>query len=519
MPPPTDARGLLSRRRFLHATAASVLTVATVAARRTPARAATTGPARGPALAAGPAPPMADPDFRELDAKIRAGMARYGVPGVAVGVLAWGREYVQGYGVTNVDYPVPVDGDTLFRIASTTKTFTGTVVMRLVEQGKLDLDAPVRRYLPDLRLADESVAGRVTVRQLLNHSAGWLGDDEQDFGRGDDALANYVTDLSRLPQLTPPGTQFAYNNVALDVAGRAIEVVTGKPYEEAVRALLLEPLGLKHSGFFTDQLAGYPIAGCHVVVGDRPVFEPGAWYLPRNGHPDGGLISSARDQLRYARFHLGDGGAPDGTPLLTAASLAAMRSDPGPGGTLLSEIDGAGVSFFLRRTAEGVHVVQHGGDWTGQISGFVFVPERDFAMTLLTNSEGGGRLRADLFLDDWALQRFAGLRNPPAVPSPVPPARLAEYEGTYVGFTLMPPGEYVATTITLQGSGGVLRGRLEKAGAGIDVTVAFYRDEYVVFERAGSTAAPGSERANFVRGSDGRVAWLSYGGRLYRHEA
>src|SRR5262249_20343015 len=138
----------------------------------------------------------------------------------------------------------------------------------------------------------------------------------------------------------------------------------------------------------------------------RPVFVPEAWYLPRDGHPDGGLISSARNQLRYARFHLVDGRAPDGTPLLTPASLAAMRSNPGPGGTLLYETDGAGVSFHLRRTAEGVHVVQHGGSWPGQISGF-FVPERDFAMTLLTNSDGGKGLHGELFLDDWALSRFA----------------------------------------------------------------------------------------------------------------
>src|SRR5215510_11379878 len=95
MLPPTDAPDSMSRRRFLHATAASFLTAAVAPARGTPARAA----------AARPAPQTADPGFRELDAKIQAGMARYGIPGVAVGVLAHGREYVRGYGVTNVDYP------------------------------------------------------------------------------------------------------------------------------------------------------------------------------------------------------------------------------------------------------------------------------------------------------------------------------------------------------------------------------------------------------------------------------
>ncbi len=99
-----------------------------------------------------------------------------------------GEAYVRGYGVTNVDQPQTVDGDTLFRIASTTKTFTGTTIMRLVERGTLDFNAPIRRYLPDFRVADEEASAQVTLRQCLNHSAGWVGDDEMDFGRGDDAL-------------------------------------------------------------------------------------------------------------------------------------------------------------------------------------------------------------------------------------------------------------------------------------------------------------------------------------------
>src|SRR5262249_22809816 len=211
-------------------------------------------PARGQPAAA----QAADALFRELDAKIEAGMAAYQIPGAALSVFYRGREYVRGYGVTNVDQPQPVDGDTLFRIASNTKTFTGTAVMRLVEQGLLDLDAPVRRYIPDFRLADESAAARVTLRHCLNHSAGWLGDDDEDFGRGDDALANYVTDLSRLPQLTPPGTKFQYNNVAIDVAGRAIELVTGKTYEETVPRAAAGAVGPAPDGLLHGPARGLP---------------------------------------------------------------------------------------------------------------------------------------------------------------------------------------------------------------------------------------------------------------------
>ena len=224
----------------------------------------------------------ADALFRELDDRIETAMQRYKVPGVAVGVWWQGREHLRGFGVTNVEHPRPVDADTLFRIGSTTKTFTATAMMRLVEQGRVDLEAPVRRYVPDLALADEAVASSVKVRQLMNHSAGWLGDDYGDFGRGDDALARYVAAMKQLPQLTPPGQVFAYNNAAFVVAGRLIELLTGKPYETALRELVLDPLGLKHSGFFTDQLIGENISASHDVDNDRAVVMTGAWAFPRS---------------------------------------------------------------------------------------------------------------------------------------------------------------------------------------------------------------------------------------------
>ena len=159
----------------------------------------------------------------------------------------------------------------------------------------------------------------MTVRQLLNHSAGWLGDDYGDFGRGDDALARFLAAMKQLPQLTPPGQVLAYNNAAIVVAGGIIETLTGKPYETALQELVLDPLGLKHSGFFTDRLVGENISASHDVEKDRAVVIPGAWAFPRSIDSTGGLISSAREQLAYMRFHLGDGKAADGKQVLTPA--------------------------------------------------------------------------------------------------------------------------------------------------------------------------------------------------------
>src|SRR5258705_1998997 len=130
-------------------------------------------------------------------------MSRYHVPGIAIGILHDGDEDIAAYGVTNLEHPLPVDADTLFQIASITKTITATVVMRLVERGALDLDAPIRRYIPEFKVRDEDAAKRATLRHLVTHTGGWLGDCLADFRQGDDALARYGSAIAQLDQLTP----------------------------------------------------------------------------------------------------------------------------------------------------------------------------------------------------------------------------------------------------------------------------------------------------------------------------
>ena len=462
--------------------------------------------------------------FDELDAKINAGMKAYAIPGVAVAVWAGGQEYVKGYGVTNVDHPLPVDGDTVFRIGSTTKTFTGTTMMRLVEQGKVDLDSPVRRYIPDFAVADASVSATVTVRQLLNHTSGWNGDDVQDFGRGDDALARYVSSMTRLPQLTPPGSVFAYNNSGLVVAGRIIELVAGTTYESAVQNLLLDPLQLAHTHYFSDQIVGLNVAASHNVVDGKPVVDTGFWAFPRSCNPTGALMSTARDQLRYARFHLGDGTAPNGIRLLNQQSLVAMRSNPGAGGTLQVELTGMGVTWMLRPSAENVTIVQHGGTWNGQRSGFFMVPDRNFAMTVLTNSEGGSQLTTDLFAGDWALRSFAGVTNLPATPQHLGAADLAPFQGRYIAEQVTESGSLEQAVIDFRAGDGQLVGTMGAGDANSDpddqnsakLGLAFYRPDYGL--DLGPDNKPTGTRSNFVRGPDGNIAWFRNHGRLFRRQ-
>jgi CubicO group peptidase (beta-lactamase class C family) len=527
MPKATTSSRLVSRRTLFRAAAGAAVAAAVRLSPRPAlfARAAGAG-SLVDQIGGGPL-------FRALDEKIEDAMNRYSIPGVAVGVLYNGREYIRGYGVTNVDYPLPVDGDSLFRIGSITKTFTGTAIMRLVDQGKVSLSAPVRTYMPDLKLADASVAASVTVRQLLNHSAGWLGDDYADYGRGDDALARYVADMQLLPQRTALGQVFAYNNAAVNLAGRVIEVVTGMPYEAAVQQLLLDPLGMSNTGYFTDELIGNNITASHVVENGAPVddldeqpaeidqlsanavagspavVDTTAWAFPRSLDPTGGLISSARDQLAYARFHLGDGTADDGTQVLSPQSLLAMRSDPGPGGTIVMEIDGVCVSWWQRRTAEGVPVFQHGGAWGGQNSDLFIVPDFGFAMSILTNSTTGPKLLSELSYSGWALSHFVGLSNPPAVPQTRTAADLSPYVGRYTAGVIPSdgtPDKIEELAIELTAENGGLRMSGDMAGS-----FMFYRDDYVIEPDLTS-------RSDFVRGADGRIAWFRTHGRIYQRQ-
>jgi Beta-lactamase len=243
------------------------------------------------------------------------------------------------------------------------------------------------------------------------------------------------------------------------------------------------------------------------------VVQPDFFRVWRSLDAAGALISSARDQLRYVRFHLGDGTAPGGARLLTRQSLLGMRSNPGPGGTLGFDLDGVGVTWQLRPSAEGVRIVQHGGDWAGQHSGLLMVPDRGFAMTLLTNSDGGAGLVTELFLDDWALRRFAGISNPPAVPLELTPEELAPYEGTYRQQSIGPTGAVETTEFDII----TVDRRLVVTVVGEPFArLAFYRPDRVILE--GPNGEPGMLRADFVCGAGGRVDWARASGRLARHE-
>lgn len=327
-------------------------------------------------------PASTETNFQKLSAQIKNDMQRLQVPGVAVAVWHEGQEHLDGFGVTSVENPLPVTPDTLFQVGSISKTFTGTMLMQLAEKGKVKLDAPVKRYLKDLKLRDKDVEKHVTIRHLLTHMGGWVGDYFNDFGNGDDALEKMVKDISRLPQVHPLGKIWSYNNTGFNIASRIIEVVTKKTYEQAAQEMLLDPLKLDMTFFYPSDVlfthrfvVGHQLENKEIVV-CRP------WAIGRAGNGIGGVISTVKDLMKYARFHMGNGGQ-----IIKRKSLEAMRvpqANAGGRGQI-------GITWFIRQGG-GFARYSHGGATHGQEAIFLFIPEKKFALAILTNSDHGGVL-------------------------------------------------------------------------------------------------------------------------------
>ncbi len=236
------------------------------------------------------------PNEEQLREWVSAAAGGLEVPGVAVGVYENGIEQHAFHGVTSIDNPLPVDETTLFQFGSTGKTYTATLLLRLVDQGLIDLDSPVRNYLPEFKLKDEDVARSVKVLQLFNHTAGWQGDMMDNTGDGDDSLEKYVGRMVNLEQVTPLGQTVSYNNASLSVAGRIIEKLTGKTFEQAMKELIFEPLGLDNSFFFPNEIMTRRFAAGHAQKPDGTIHVTRPWAMARGNSPAGGMSCNSAER-------------------------------------------------------------------------------------------------------------------------------------------------------------------------------------------------------------------------------
>ncbi|MHA7271695.1 serine hydrolase domain-containing protein [Arthrobacter sp. HLT1-20] len=342
-------------------------------------------------------------------------------------------------GVANMRTGQSVTTDTLFQIGSISKTWTATLIMQLVAEGKLELDAPIRDVLPDFRLADESAAATITMRHILTHTSGIDGDLFTDTGRGDDCVEKYVATLSTAAQIFTPGLTWSYCNTGFVVAGRVVEVLRGMSWDAALKEYIYGPLNLKASMTLPEQTSLYSFAVGHNGLGAASQVTD-VFLLPRSVGPAGLVTTSTNDILTYAHSFLpeGPGLMPDAQRSEMLRSQVAMSHAT----TLADEWALA----WCRQDWGGVPTINHDGATIGQKSYLRLFPDQGIILSLFANGGRADSVHRELFAEAALLLAGATM---PAIFGPetgteigVAPAagrRLRQYEGVYeaAGFRIV----------------------------------------------------------------------------------
>ncbi|ALE04170.1 penicillin-binding protein (plasmid) [Arthrobacter sp. ERGS1:01] len=369
--------------------------------------------------------------------RIDALAKKYSVPGVQVGVIALDGEgrpdmRVMTTGVTSLATGIEVTPDTLFQYGSISKVWTTTLIMQLVDEGKLTLETPVVEILPEFSIADIANTKKITIRHLLTHTSGIDGDLFTDTGDNDDCVEKYVDELATAISVTPAGGQLSYSNSAFTVAGRIIEVLRGKPWDDVVVERLVRPLGLTHLITRTKEAPLFSTAVGHLANPDTAsadkVIPATRWMLPRSIGPAGSITGSMSSLLKFAAAHLRDGLALSGERILSVESTRLMRA-PQFDLTAVSTVDQAwGLGWVLSDWGT-VRSAYHGGATIGQIARLQTFPQLQMAIAVLTNSRGGSGLAEEI---ETAISVELGLAVPkPVAESPAESCDLTQILGTY----------------------------------------------------------------------------------------
>ena len=327
--------------------------------------------------------------YLQLEAVLQEIVARWGVPGMGVGIVQNGEiAYARGFGVQSLETGRPVTPDSIFCIASITKCFVATAVMQLVEQGRLHLDAPLVQYLPDFRLDDDRYT-HITLRQMLSHTSGMPDMDEDEYDDlvahpeyDEEAPARYVHALASRKMIAAPGERFAYSNIAYNVLGYLITKITGQTFEDYLQEHVLQPAGMPDSTLFfpdvpLDRLAVPHLRAPGMIV--NPVYP-----YHRADAPASFLHASVVEMCHWAITSLGRG-IYQGQRILTPASYeqmwasVAQRGDP----PFREEM---GLGWTLGHF-EGSRTVGHGGGGFGWTCFLALLPEINCATIVMCNEE------------------------------------------------------------------------------------------------------------------------------------
>ena len=325
-------------------------------------------------LAAQPAQPL---DSDAIDSFVESQLQAHRIPGLALAITQ-GDEIVhlRGYGTAGDGRPMTPD--TPLHLGSVSKSFTALAIMQLVEQGQVDLDAPVQTYLPWFTLADDVAARAITVRHLLHHTSGLSDLEYVPTFPDDTTLQQAVEDLDRVEPTAAPGEEFYYFNQNYSTLGLIVETVSDQPYGEYVQEHIFAPLGMEQSAAQTAAIAGPDLAQGHNTFFGFPIAreqEVADYWMP-----EGGIVSSAEDMAHYL-IAQNNGGLYDGERVLSEEGITAMHT-PGSG------TDGAYAMGWDIGEYKGRSLVFHGGLMENFLADVTLLPEQDYGTAILINQSG-----------------------------------------------------------------------------------------------------------------------------------
>ncbi|HMH42797.1 MAG TPA: serine hydrolase, partial [Pyrinomonadaceae bacterium] len=436
----------------------------------------------------------------ELEPKIKEEVQQGRLPGFAIGVVRNGKlVYAKGFGIARLGGDTTITSKSLFHMASVTKTFVATAVMQLVERGKIDLDAPVIRYLPYFKLNDERYR-TITIRQMLSHTSGipdtvnynW---DKPEYDAG--ALERFVRSIADQKLVFAPGEKFAYSNTAYEMLGDVIAKVSGESFEDYVQHNVLTPLGMKDSTLLVREANPQLLTSPHVMENNEIVVSK-VFPYNRAHSPSSTLYSSIEDMSRWAIANLNRGEL-DGKRILKGETIDLMWR-PVVDAFSMKE----GISWFTTEK-QGHRFVLHSGGDTGFESLVMLAPEDGVGVVAMSNFAASERDYIEQFVNG-AMRIMLGLKpSEPSATNSITATQLTNEEAKKKA------DEVLASYVTALGGRAALekitsrvsKGNFEVSGIAMSGPVEMYAKAPNLMLLV--LQMPGQE--TFKNGFDGKVGW------------
>lgn len=335
---------------------------------------------------------------QKIEATVQRAIDEFKITGLAITVVSADEViYQKAFGVRDARKPnVKNDEDTLFPFASISKAFTTTAIAMLVDEGKLDWDDPVRKFIPEFEMSDPYITREFSVRDLVTHRSGLpLGaGDLLVFPDANPEVSDILAAMKNIPPATSFRSEYAYDNLLYVVAGEVVSRIEGKPWRKVIEQRIFKPLKMKSCVALPSQAA----AAKNAIT--QHLRRPGSWegepidpryILGDNTAPAGGLSCSIKDLSKWAQFWLNGAATPSGERLLSEAQAKEVWTGVTPQNVnpMLAEL--GNTHFSIYGLGWGLHdlhgdlLVSHSGGLLGAVSYFGILPEEDVAVFLVTN--------------------------------------------------------------------------------------------------------------------------------------